>query len=106
MAHDTPTRDIAMARECLAVDLEIAIADVGRSLRAYERETATLSERTGVDLAPAVEPIIVRHLAKAGLTRFLERKLVDAPASLLTVVEDQHRHLLGAEPSAARRSEP
>ena len=98
----TPTatiRESALAREYLALALETEIAEVGRALRAYERETTTLSEHTGVDLATAIEPLIIRHLAKAGLTRFLERKLVDTPAALLEAVERQHGEALGLAPS-------
>ena len=83
-------RDLARAREEAADQVEAAIVSVGIAYREYERLTTVLSERTGADLARRLEGPIMLHLAQAGLSAFLERKLVGTPGSLRALVAEQH----------------
>jgi hypothetical protein len=62
---------------------------------APDRLTTTLSERVGEDLRRKLEIPLVLHLVQAGLTPWLERKLVvhGELISLRTFCEEQHQAL-------------
>jgi hypothetical protein len=47
--------------------------------------------RVNVDLARHLHPAISIHLGRAGLTDFLERRLVGTAAPLAGLVDRQHR---------------
>jgi hypothetical protein len=53
--------------------------------------TQQLGDRLGADLARRLEGPLVLHLARAGLSALLERKLTGAPSSLRLLVEEQHQ---------------
>lgn len=85
------TEQLVAQRVQAAADLEAVIAALGVAYRAFSEATAALESRVGQDLTRYLEVPIVLHLARAGLGGFLERKLSGTPASLRTLVEEQHR---------------
>jgi hypothetical protein len=97
MASD---QDLAVARAQAAEQLEAAIRVLGTAYAAYTRATAALEARTQQDLGRYLENPIVLRLVQAGLSAFLERRLVGTPAALRALVEAQHRTLAtrGARP--------
>lgn len=87
-------RQLAEARSTMATGLEQAIAALGAAYCAYRHATRVLEMRVNADLERHVHPAITLHLASAGLSEFLERRLVGTAAPLAEVVDRQHR-LLG-----------
>lgn len=87
------THELAQAREQAAADLEAAIVALGVTCREYERLTTALGDRVQADLARRLEVPIVLHLARAGLSGFLERKLTGTPGSLRALVREQQARL-------------
>ena len=86
----------ALARERAeaAADLETAIVSLGLAYEGYQRTTQQLADLVHADLARRLEVPIVLHLARAGLSSLLERKLhAGTPASLRTLVDEQHEQL-------------
>lgn len=85
--------DLTQSREDFAADLETAIVAVGFAWRAFERVTQALGDLVGEDLQRRLEVPIAMHLNRAGLSEFLERKLVGAPGALQAIVREQHDRL-------------
>lgn len=90
-------RELAARRVDAVCHFEAAVAVLGDAYRALEATTQALEHESGQELARYLEVPIVLHLARAGLSVFLERKLAGTPASLRALVENQHRRLLAIE---------
>ena len=88
--------DLAHAREEATADLDAAIRVIGVAYGDYQDTTQALSDRLGVDLFGRLDVPIIHALVRAGLTRFLERKLVahGSAMSLRALVEEQHHDRL------------
>ena len=84
------TNTLAHAREQAAEDLQLAIEAAGGAYRAYQAATQQLGDRVGADLAMRLEVPIVLHLARAGFSGFLERRLAGTPGSLRAIVATEH----------------
>jgi hypothetical protein len=87
--------DLARAREQAADRLEQAIRDLGDAFRTYSAATAELEHASGEELSRYLEAALCMHLSAAGLSSYLERKLVGTPAPLRALVDGQHRRVLG-----------
>jgi hypothetical protein len=81
---------IARCRELMGDEAEgLSDQDVDL-IRRYDQLTSALSDRVHADLAWHLEVPIVLHLAKAGLSEWLERKLRGEHGALRALVEEQH----------------
>jgi hypothetical protein len=87
------TPELARAREHAAADLDTAIAALGVAHEEYQRTTQQLGDRVGADLTRRLEVPIILHLAKAGLSVLLDRKLQGPVAPLCDLVVDEHARL-------------
>ena len=85
------TEELALARAEAAEQLDAAIAALGTAYQAYASATNVLEFRVNVELSRYIENPIILHLAKAGISPFLERRLVGTPLPLRSLVEAQHR---------------
>ena len=90
MSSDAAVQALARAREQDAEDVEVAIALLGAAYQRLQRTTQQLDARIGADLSRRLDAPIVLHFGQAGLSAFLERKLVGTPGSLRTLVAEQH----------------
>jgi hypothetical protein len=85
--------ELARTREQAAERLEHAIAALGAAFTDYANLTATLGDRLGTELARPIDTLVAMHMARAGLSSFLERKLQDQPGPLKRLVAEQHARL-------------
>lgn len=81
---------LAEARVRAGAQLEAAIEALGHAYADYQRATQALEFKTNVDLGRYLDAGITMHLAQAGLSAFLERKLAGVAPPLSTLIEQQH----------------
>jgi hypothetical protein len=85
------TQELALARCVAAEEFQAALDAVRLAGGRLEKATNALEMRINQELGRGLEHAVILHLSKAGLTQYLERRLVGPAPQLRELVERQHR---------------